>query len=87
VIIGMAYWQCQKKNKAIQKTFREVLMIIKKRIARVWLSCGIDILFIRPFCMYWLPIHWKRINWYYRKVCADVVFLFSDYRKLRRDEK
>jgi hypothetical protein len=46
----------QKKRQNIQqKDFKDVLLIIKTYYW-VWLSCGIDILFIRPFCMYWLPI-------------------------------
>jgi hypothetical protein len=41
------------------------------------LSCGIDILFIRPFCMYWLPITGNALTGIMAgKVCADVFFIF-----------
>ena len=80
VIIGMAYWQCTKKNKAIQQktTFRGVLMIIKNVLLEFGYPAVLDILFIRPFCMYWLPIFTANAltGIMAGKVCADVVFYF-----------
>jgi hypothetical protein len=80
VIIGMAYLQCTKKNKAIQQktTFREVLMIIKNVLLEFGYPAVVDILFIRPFCMYWLPIFTGNAltGIMAGKVCADVVFYF-----------
>ncbi len=80
VIIGMAYWQRAKKNKAIQQktTFSDVLMIIKNLLLEFGYPAVLDILFIRPFCMYWLPIFTGNAvtGIMAGKVCADVVFYF-----------
>lgn len=80
VIIGMAYWQQVKKNKAIQQktTFSDVLMIIKNLLLEFGYPAVLDILFIRPFCMYWLPIFTGNAvtGIMAGKVCADVVFYF-----------
>jgi hypothetical protein len=80
VIISMAYWQRTKKNKAIQKktTFSDVLMIIKNLLLEFGYPAVLDILFIRPFCMYWLPILTGNplTGIMAGKICADVVFYF-----------
>lgn len=80
VIISMAYWQRVKKNKAIQQktTFSDVLMIIKNLLLEFGYPAVLDILFIRPFCMYWLPIFTGNAltGIMAGKVCADVVFYF-----------
>lgn len=80
VIIGMAYWQSEKKNKAIQQktTFKDVLLIIKNLLLEFGYPAVLDILFIRPFCMYWLPILTGNplTGIMAGKICADVVFYF-----------
>ena len=80
VIIGMAYWQSAKKNKAIQQktNFKDVLLIIKNLLLEFGYPAVLDILFIRPFCMYWLPILTGNAltGIMAGKVCADVVFYF-----------
>lgn len=80
VIISMAYWQRVKKNKAIQQrtTFSDVLMIIKNLLLEFGYPAVLDILFIRPFCMYWSPIFTGNAltGIMAGKVCADVVFYF-----------
>jgi hypothetical protein len=80
VIIGIAYWQCSNNNKAIQKktTFKDVLMIIKNILFEFGYPAVLDILFIRPFCMYWLPILTGNslTGIMAGKICADVVFYF-----------
>jgi hypothetical protein len=59
-----------------------------QNVLLIWLSCGIGFYLSVRFVCIGCPFHWKHINWWYygRKVCADMV-LFSDYRKLRMDEK
>ncbi|CAM2889493.1 hypothetical protein [Flavobacterium frigoris] len=80
VIISLAYYHRSKKNKAIQKktTFRDVLMIIKNLLLEFGYPAALDILFIRPFCMYWLPIFTGNAltGIMAGKICADVVFYF-----------
>lgn len=80
VIISMAYWQSAKKNKAIQQktTLKDVLLIIKNLLLEFGYPAVLDILFIRPFCMYWLPILTGNAltGIMAGKVCADVVFYF-----------
>jgi hypothetical protein len=51
------------QEQTIQDELQDVLLIIK---TYYWfVSCGIDILFIRPFYVLVAYPHWKRINWYY----------------------
>jgi hypothetical protein len=80
VIITMAYWQCAKKNKTIQKntTARYVFLIIRNVVLEFGYPAVLDILFIRPFCMYWLPIFTGNslTGIMAGKICADVVFYF-----------
>lgn len=80
VIITSAFWQCAKKNKAFQKTttFRDVFLIIRNVVLEFGYPAVLDILFIRPFCMYWLPIFTGNslTGIMAGKICADVVFYF-----------
>jgi hypothetical protein len=80
VIISLAYFQSIKKKKIIRQntTFRDVLLIIKNIVLEFGYPAVLDILFIRPFCMYWLPILTGNslTGIMAGKICADVVFYF-----------
>jgi hypothetical protein len=73
----MAYWQSKKETKPYNKRLQG-RAFDNQNLLQVWLSCGMDILFIRPFCMYWLPILTGNAltGIMAGKVCADVVFSF-----------
>jgi hypothetical protein len=51
---GVLAMHKKEQNNTTKTTFREVLMIIKS-ITEFGYPAVLDILFIRPFCMYWLP--------------------------------
>lgn len=80
VIITLTYWQNTKKNKAILKkaTFKDALLIIKNLVLEFGYPAALDILFIRPFCMYGLLILTANslTGIMAGKICADVVFYF-----------
>jgi hypothetical protein len=80
VIITLTYWQNTKKNKAIlqKTTFKDALLIIKNLVLEFGYPAALDILFIRPFCMYWLLILTANslTGIMAGKICADVVFYF-----------
>ena len=80
VIISLVYFQSIKKKKIILQntTFRDVLLIIKNIVLEFGYPAVLDILFIRPFCMYWLPILTGNslTGIMVGKICADVVFYF-----------
>jgi hypothetical protein len=80
VIISLAYFQSIKKKKIIRQntTFRDVLLIIKNIVLEFGYPAVLDILFIRPFCMYWLPsLTGNSLTGIMAgKICADVVFYF-----------
>jgi hypothetical protein len=67
-----------KKTGQHNKTsFKAVILIIKKRVNRIWLSCVLDLLLVRRFSCIGCHKDWQRVNrnhgW---KICADVVFYF-----------
>lgn len=80
VIIVMAYLQISKKNKvAGQKTsYKDVLYIIKNLLLEFGYPAVLDILLVRPFCMYWLPVLTGNAltGIMAGKIGADVVFYF-----------
>jgi len=58
IIIGMSYQKLAKKNKALgqKTTFKEALLLVKNLVLEFGYPAILDFLFIRPFCMYWMPI-------------------------------
>lgn len=80
VIIGMAYLQLAKKNKALkQKTsLKDLSRIVKNLLLEFGYPAVLDILFVRPFCMYWLPILTGNAitGIMAGKLCADSLFYF-----------
>ncbi|MFQ3173705.1 MAG: hypothetical protein ACI8W0_000802 [Flavobacterium sp.] len=58
VIISMAYIQLAKKSEDLEKqtSFNNLLRIVKNLVLEFGYPALLDILLVRPFCMYWLPI-------------------------------
>ncbi|WP_367754305.1 hypothetical protein [Flavobacterium sp. WC2430] len=80
VITIMAYKQTAKKNieNQQQTTFSNLLRIVKNLLLEFGYPAVLDIAFVRPFCMYWLPIATGNAvtGIMAGKICADVVFYF-----------
>ncbi|WP_369752264.1 hypothetical protein [Flavobacterium sp. WC2409] len=80
VITIMAYNQTAKKNieNQQQTTFNNLLRIVKNLLLEFGYPAVLDIAFVRPFCMYWLPIATGNAvtGIMAGKICADVVFYF-----------
>tara|TARA_R110002126_G_scaffold243219_1_gene386342 strand:- start:349 stop:798 length:450 start_codon:yes stop_codon:yes gene_type:complete len=80
VIIAMVYHQLSKKNEAIAQhnSKTDLLQIIKNLLLEFGYPALLDIAFVRPFCMYWLPIATGNAvtGIMAGKICADVVFYF-----------
>jgi len=57
IIIGRSYQKLAKKNKELgqKTTFKEVLLLVKNLVLEFGYPAILDFLFIRPFCMYWMP--------------------------------
>ena len=58
VIISMAYIQLSKKSEDLEKqtSFNNLLRIVKNLVLEFGYPALLDILLVRPFCMYWLTI-------------------------------
>lgn len=80
VIIVMAYLQLDKKKKAIAQatSATDLVRIIKNILLEFGYPAILDLLFVRPFCMYWLPVFTGNslTGIVAGKICADVVFYF-----------
>lgn len=80
VIIVMVYKQLSQKNKLVaqQNSITDLLRIVKNLILEFGYPALLDIIFVRPFCMYWLPIATGNAltGILAGKICADVVFYF-----------
>lgn len=80
VIISMAYLQLAKKNETLeQKTsLNDILRIVKNLVLEFGYPALLDILLVRPFCMYWLPILTGNAitGIMAGKLCADFLFYF-----------
>ena len=80
VIIGMEYVQLSKRNKAIgqDNSWNDLVRIIRNLVLEFGYPAVLDILFVRPFCMYWLPILTGNpvTGIMGGKICADLVFYF-----------
>tara|TARA_R110000868_G_scaffold87175_3_gene244038 strand:- start:4224 stop:4673 length:450 start_codon:yes stop_codon:yes gene_type:complete len=80
VIITMVYQQLSKKNEANakQNSITDLLQIVKNFLLEFGYPALLDIAFVRPFCMYWLPIATGNAatGIMAGKICADVVFYF-----------
>jgi hypothetical protein len=80
VIITITYKQLTKNNSAIQQrtSYRDILLIVKNLLLEFGYPALLDLLLVRPFCMYWLPILTGNavIGVMLGKLCADLVFYF-----------
>ncbi len=80
VIIVTAYLQFSKRNKAAGKATSktDILQIVKNLLLEFGYPAILDLLFVRPFCMFWLPIITGNTitGVIAGKICADVVFYF-----------
>lgn len=58
VIVFMAYQKLDKANKALSSntSLRDVLLLLRNLIFEFGYPAVLDFFFIRPFCMYWMPI-------------------------------
>jgi hypothetical protein len=64
------------KNQAV--TFKEIMILIRNLLFEFGYPAVLDFFFIRPFCMYWLPILTGNyfIGIILGKISADSVFYF-----------
>ena len=58
VIVFMAYQKLVKTNRLLDKKTRlkEVAILIRNLLLEFGYPAVLDLFFIRPFCMYWMPI-------------------------------
>jgi hypothetical protein len=80
VIISMAYIQLAEKNEDLEKqtSFNNLLRIVKNLVLEFGYPAFLDILLVRPFCIYWLPIFTGNAltGTMAGKLCADFIFYF-----------
>ncbi|AWG21902.1 hypothetical protein FFWV33_10355 [Flavobacterium faecale] len=80
VIIWISYLQLQKipKQSEQENTFKTIAVLAKNILLEFGYPAVLDFFFLRPFCMYWLPIVTGNavIGILMGKLCADVVFYF-----------
>jgi len=58
VILFMAYQKLVKANRLLDKKTpsKEILFLIRNLLLEFGYPAVLDLFFIRPFCMYWMPI-------------------------------
>ena len=58
VIIFMAYQKLVKANRLLDKktSLKELVLLIRNLLLEFGYPAILDLFFIRPFCMYWMPI-------------------------------
>lgn len=58
VILFMAYQKLAKNNRFLDKKtpLKEVLLLVQNLLLEFGYPALLDFFFIRPFCMYWMPI-------------------------------
>lgn len=80
VIATMIYLQLSKKNEHLeqQTSLTDWLLVLKNLLLEFGYPAFLDILFVRPFCMYWLPVLTGNplTGIMAGKLCADAVFYF-----------
>lgn len=78
VILFMGYQKLVKTNRLLDKktTFKEILLLIRNLLLEFGYPALLDLFFIRPFCMYWMPI--LTGNYFmgilFGKISADSIF-------------
>ncbi|MCW2120110.1 hypothetical protein [Flavobacterium sp. 7A] len=80
VIVTMTYIQLSKNTEeVVQKSyFKTVAILLKNLLLEFGYPAVLDLLFVRPFCMYWFPIVIGNIftGILVGKICADILFYF-----------
>lgn len=68
----------QRKDQNQKISFKEILTLIRNLLLEFGYPAILDILFIRPFCMYWLPTFAGNyfVGIVLGKITADIVFYF-----------
>jgi hypothetical protein len=58
IIIAQSYKKLAKKNQELgqKTTLKETLLLVKNLVLEFGYPAILDFFFIRPFCMYWMPI-------------------------------
>jgi hypothetical protein len=78
VILFMSYQKLVKANRLLNKktSLKEILFLIRNLLLEFGYPAILDLFFIRPFCMYWMPI--LTGNYFmgilFGKITADTVF-------------
>jgi len=78
VILFMGYQKLVKANRLLDKktSLKEILFLVRNLLLEFGYPAFLDLFFIRPFCMYWMPIltgnHF--IGIIFGKIAADAVF-------------
>lgn len=78
VILFMSYQKLVKANRLMDKktSLKEILFLIRNLLLEFGYPAILDLFFIRPFCMYWMPILTGNyfIGIIFGKITADTVF-------------
>ncbi|MDR7210873.1 hypothetical protein [Flavobacterium piscis] len=80
VILFSSYKKLSKQNKLLNKrtSYSEIFKLLKNLVLEFGYPAFLDFLFIRPFCMYWMPILCG--NYFFGiilgKISADLCFYF-----------
>jgi hypothetical protein len=78
VILFMSYQKLVKANRLLDKktSLKEILFLIRNLLLEFGYPAILDLFFIRPFCMYWMPILTGNyfIGILFGKITADTVF-------------
>ncbi len=78
VILFMAYQKLVKANRLLdkKKPLKEILFLIRNLLLEFGYPALLDLFFIRPFCMYWMPILTGNyvIGIILGKIAADSIF-------------
>ena len=78
VIVFMAYKKLVEANKSLDSntSLRDVLLLVRNLFLEFGYPAFLDFFFLRPFCMYWMPI--LTGNYFmgilFGKITADTVF-------------
>lgn len=78
VILFIAYRKLAKKNWALDNktTLKELVLLFRNLLLEFGYPAILDLFFIRPFCMYWMPIISGNyfIGILFGKITADLIF-------------
>lgn len=90
VMIFVAYLKHREKNQ--KTTFKGILYLIRNLFLEFGYPAALDFLFIRPFCMYWLPVLTGNyfIGVILGKIAADLFFYtfsIANYELIKKIHK